>query len=123
VSHSLHTDPYVVRAARRVVAPYRRRANEPRVARRRARLERTLGAVTDAAADNACGPPARADVRVGPPRPGFVHPAGTGDITRLLAFFGPPATYGPSCAGNRPLRSGCNALDALFERAIRSTAV
>ena len=58
--------------------------------RRRARLGRTFGAVTGAAAHSAGGPPAR----VGPPRPGFFHPTGTDDITRLLTFFGPPVTYG-----------------------------
>lgn len=33
-------------------------------------------------------------VRVRPPRRGFVHPAGKADVVRILAFFGPPATYG-----------------------------
>lgn len=33
-------------------------------------------------------------VRVGPPRRGFVHPAGPGDVARVLAFFGPAACYG-----------------------------
>lgn len=33
-------------------------------------------------------------VRVCPPRPGFVHPAGPADIVRVLAFFGPTAVYG-----------------------------
>ena len=33
-------------------------------------------------------------VRVCPPRPGFVHPAGPADVTRVLAYFGPAATYG-----------------------------
>src|SRR5215468_5935166 len=28
------------------------------------------------------------------PRPGFIHPAGPGDVNRLLAFFGPSARYG-----------------------------
>jgi len=61
-----------------------------RGSRRRARLGRTFGAVTGAAAHSAGGPPAR----VGPPRPGFFHPTGTDDITRLLTFFGPPLSYG-----------------------------
>jgi len=33
-------------------------------------------------------------VRVRAARPGFVHPATPADIARLLAFFGPAATYG-----------------------------
>jgi hypothetical protein len=33
-------------------------------------------------------------VRVCPPRRGFVHPAEPADIGRVLAFFGPAATYG-----------------------------
>lgn len=55
MSRSLHTDPYPLRAARRV---------------------------------------RDVQVRVGRPRPGFVHPAGASDIRRALAFFGAPATYG-----------------------------
>ena len=78
MSRSLHTDPYDLRAARRVVAPFRRRADEPRVARRRA----------------TGGPPARVEVRATPARRGFVHPAGVGDVARVLDFFGPPAVYG-----------------------------
>jgi hypothetical protein len=97
MSRSLHTDPYALRAARRVVAPYRRRPDEPRVARRRARLSATLDTAAGAAKcspGGPGGPPARVDVRVCPPRPGFFHPAGVDDVTRLLAFFGPPAVYG-----------------------------
>lgn len=79
MSRSLHTDPYPLRAARRTAAPHRRRIDEPRVARTGAR-----------------GPegPARVEIRVCPPRPGFVHPAGVHDITELLAFFCPAAVYG-----------------------------
>lgn len=94
MSRSLHTDPYALRAARRVVAPYRRRADEPRVARRRARLATTPTAVASRTADCAGGPPARGNVRVCPPRPGFFHPADADDVARMLAFFGPPVSYG-----------------------------
>jgi len=80
MSRSLHTDPYPLRAARRTAAPYRRRIDEPRVTR--------------TATGNSGGSSARVQVRVCPPRPGFVHPAGVNDITGLLAFFGPAAAYG-----------------------------
>lgn len=33
-------------------------------------------------------------VRVCPPRPGHVHPAGPADVARVLSFFGPSAVYG-----------------------------
>ena len=55
MSHSQHTEPYPLRAARR---------------------DRHV------------------QVRVGRPRPGYVHPAGADDIRRALAFFGATATYG-----------------------------
>jgi hypothetical protein len=86
VSRSLHTDPYRVRAARRLMAPYRRRADEPRALRRRSRLEARMPAPG--------GPAARVEVRVCPARPGFHHPAGAAEIGRMLAWFGPPAMYG-----------------------------
>jgi hypothetical protein len=83
MSRSLHTDPYPVRAARRTAAPRRRRADEPRVTRRRARPSVRPEAT-----------PAGVEVRVCRPRPGFHHPATVADIARLLEFFGPPARYG-----------------------------
>jgi hypothetical protein len=43
-------------------------------------------------AERRAGPPIA--VRVRPPRPGFHHPAGPGDIGRVLEHFGPAATYG-----------------------------
>ncbi len=94
MSRSLHTDPYALRAARRIVAPYRRRADEPRVARRWARLGRRPSAAACAAADSAGGPPTLIDVRVCPPRPEFLHPASADDVARSLAFFGPAVVYG-----------------------------
>jgi hypothetical protein len=95
MSRSLHTDPYALRAARRIVAPHGRRADEPRVSRRRARLgEAPSTAVPGATADRGGGPGALVDVRVCPPRPGFCHPADAHDVARALAFFGPPARYG-----------------------------
>jgi hypothetical protein len=52
------------------------------------------GAAGGVDTDRADGPATRVEVWVCPPRPGFFHPAGTGDITRLLAFFGPSVSYG-----------------------------
>lgn len=87
MSRSLHTDPYEVRAARRVIAPFRPRRFEPRGVRQSA---------VDGASGRALtgGPPARVEVRATPARRGFVHPAGVGDVARVLDFFGPPAVYG-----------------------------
>ncbi|MFG2039952.1 hypothetical protein [Dactylosporangium sp. NPDC048998] len=65
------------------------------------------------AARRAGGPVA---VRARPPRPGFVHPAEPADVTRVLEFFGPAATYGlrrvelrqrPAGAGPVVARCGC----------------
>jgi hypothetical protein len=86
VSRSLHTDPYRVRSARRVAAPYRRRGDEPRAVRRRDR--------SDVTAPGAGGPAVRVDVRVCPARPGFHHPAGGAEILRVLASFGSAVVYG-----------------------------
>jgi hypothetical protein len=79
----LHTDPYPLRAARRVAAPRRRRADEPRVLRRRVRVSGTAPAGEQPV-----------EIRVGRPRPGFRHPATAADLARVLEFFGPPARYG-----------------------------
>jgi hypothetical protein len=85
MSRSLHTDPYPLRAARRVAAPRRRRADEPRVSRRRACSPSAGSAPADGH---------RVEIRVGRPRPGFRHPATAADLARVLEFFGPPARYG-----------------------------
>jgi hypothetical protein len=90
MSRSLHTDPYPLRAARRTAAPRRRRADEPRVTRRRPRPPDR----PEAAPDRPEAAPSRAEIRLCRPRPGFHHPATAADIARLLAFFGPSARYG-----------------------------
>ncbi|WP_426512061.1 hypothetical protein ACPPVO_16435 [Dactylosporangium sp. McL0621] len=55
-------------------------------------MSRTLH--TDPYHRRAARRPAVVAVRVRAARPGFVHPASPADIRRLLAFFGPAATYG-----------------------------
>jgi hypothetical protein len=92
MSRSLHTDPYRVRAPRRVAAPHGRRADEARVVRRRAR--QGGGDLAAGTGEGTGGPPHRVDVRACPPRPGFRHPAGAADVVRTLALFGPAASYG-----------------------------
>lgn len=83
MSRSLHTDPYPLRAARREAAPRRRRADEPRVTRRRPRTPGRPEATPDTV-----------EIRTCRPRPGFDHPATAADIARLLEFFGPSVRYG-----------------------------
>ncbi|GAB3986608.1 hypothetical protein V1634_05600 [Plantactinospora veratri] len=97
MSRSLHTDPYPSRAARRLGAPRGRRAAEPRVLRRRARLavpEPEAAAPEPEARPAAPYSPPRLPIRESPARPGFLHPATVGDVTRLLGFFGPELRYG-----------------------------
>ncbi|AVT40884.1 hypothetical protein [Plantactinospora sp. BB1] len=101
MSRSLHTDPYPSRAARRLDAPRGRRAAEPRVLRRRARLaeqQRLAPEQVDRpepiARPTTPYPPPRLPIRESPARPGFLHPATVGDVTRLLDFFGPELRYG-----------------------------
>ncbi|WP_203861362.1 ImmA/IrrE family metallo-endopeptidase [Plantactinospora mayteni] len=100
MSRSLHTDPYPIRAARRLGAPRGRRAAEPTVLRRRARQpEPELGTRPAPAPVDDPQPrvPIRESpfpVRESPARPGFLHPASVGDIARLLDFFGPELRYG-----------------------------
>ncbi|GIJ59456.1 hypothetical protein Vau01_069720 [Virgisporangium aurantiacum] len=101
----MHTDPYPLRAARRVAAPRRRRTDEPRVSRRRARFASAgfapagfapAGFVPAGFAPAGFAPADghRVEIRVGRPRPGFRHPATAADLARVLEFFGPPARYG-----------------------------
>ncbi|MGI5148035.1 hypothetical protein ACQEVC_16935 [Plantactinospora sp. CA-294935] len=90
MSRSLHTDPYPIRAARRLDAPRGRRAAEPRVRRRRARRP---GPEPETGLPIPYSPP-RLPIRESPARPGFLHPATARDIARLLDFFGPELRYG-----------------------------
>ncbi|MFD0972271.1 hypothetical protein [Plantactinospora endophytica] len=97
MSRSLHTDPYPIRAPRRLAAPWARRAAEPRVRRRR--LRRSTAAQRCEPAyplefTPVDGALIRLPIRSVPARPGFVHPATVADIARLLDFFGPTVRYG-----------------------------
>lgn len=92
MSRSLHTDPYRLRAARRVSAPYRRRSHEPRVVRRLAR--QAAGMAEHSGSELVDQLPSRVTVRACPARPGFFHPVDETDIGSVLDFFGPRASYG-----------------------------
>jgi hypothetical protein len=94
VSRSLHTDPYPLRAIRRVGAPRRRRDQEPRVARRQAKLNAARDAGPCPGTDQASMPSPNVHVHMCPARRGFVHPASVADITALLSRLGPIAVYG-----------------------------
>jgi hypothetical protein len=95
VSRSLHTDPYPIRAARRVDVPHGRRVAEPRVLRRRARRAPAApGTPTSLPTGPAAPAPSPLPIRESAARPGFAHPATVAEIARLLDFFGPVVRYG-----------------------------
>lgn len=96
MSRSRHTDPLALRARRRLAAPGEARgAGDP--ARRRAwgRALRELGvAPPESSASRAAGPARRLRIVVRPAAPGLHHPAGRGDVRRVLEEVGPVGAYG-----------------------------
>src|SRR5882672_6475039 len=94
MSRSKHTDPMVIRAARRRSTPYAERSAGDLSLRRRIGLQlKKLGATSIHAV------PARYNksplrIIVQPPRRGFHHPVGKRDLLKMLDSVGPIARYG-----------------------------
>jgi hypothetical protein len=97
MARTMHTIPRRIRAPRRVEAPDAPRGEgDPSPRRHQLRILREQGVYAEPAAAPGASPDALPlpRVRVSPPRPGHLHPAGKNEILDLLRFFGAECTYG-----------------------------
>jgi hypothetical protein len=106
VSRSKHTRPRPILAADRVRSPYEPRGRDDKSSTHcRARLLKEMGLIppplepcrgvrAQRAPRTAPAPAPLPRMVVKRPREGYVHPAGKGDIARILRFFGEQYTYG-----------------------------
>ena len=95
MTRSRHTDPRAIRAKRRVRSPHVARGfGDQRRFRRLRRALKEMGIVLGEAGLHRQACPARVQIRVQNPRPGFLHPVDRVSIRRVLEFIGPEAVYG-----------------------------